>query len=166
MIRSHLYKNMEVTEIKNKKDSESLVLFIDDMFDKWLDKSSFAKENSCCPGRTYDQIKKKIDQMDNCKYEFIICTNAKKVVGMTYISFFDDESLYLGLINVHPEYREKGIFKKILDKAEEICQVKKMKSMRLCTWHKNEKAIHTFLKYGFEVYKQDDKSIELRKNVY
>lgn len=154
---------MEVIEITNQKESNSLIVFLDMMFANWLEKSSFAKENACCPGRTYDQIKEKIEQMDENLYEFIVCMDNEEVVGMTYVSYFDEECLYLGLINVHPEHRKKGVFKELLDKCIEICNAKKMNYMRLCTWQGNEAAIHTFQKYGFEIYEENKKYIELRK---
>lgn len=156
---------MVVKEIIKQKESDCLVTFLDSMFDNWLEKSSFGKENMCCPGRTYDQIKKKIEELDGNPFEFIVCMDGESVVGMTYASYFDEECMYLGLINVHPEYRKRGVFKAILDKAEEICNVKEVKYMRLCTWHGNDVAIHTFQKYGFEVYGEDEKSIELRKYI-
>lgn len=152
--------------IQRVSESKELVKFIDDMFEHWLESSAFAKENACCPGRTKRQILEKIEQIDNSNYEFFVAsTEQGDVVAMLYMSHFDDGSAYLGLINVHPDFRNKKIFTALLEKAVEECRIRDTKYMRLRTWNENKAALSAFEKGGFAVYEKQDSFVELRKNL-
>lgn len=157
---------MKIKVISKKNDSCELIKFIDEMFEEWFEKSCFTKENSCCPGRTKDQIIDKIEKIDDGNYQFIIAIDEQQIVrGMLYISYFDDGSAYLGLINVHPEYRNKNIFKSLLLQAEQECNNRNLQYIRLYTWKDNINAVTVFEKCGFSVCdkEKNQNSIEMRK---
>ena len=157
---------MEIQVIQKVSESKGLVKFIDDMFEHWLESSAFAKENACCPGRTKKQIIEKIDNIENNNYEFLIATTEQeRVVAMLYMSHFDDGSAYLGLINVHPDFRNNKIFKTLLARAEEECRIRGTKYMRLRTWNENEVALAAFSKSGFVVWERQDSFVVLRKDL-
>ena len=66
-------------------------------------------------------------------------------------------SIYIDQICVKPEYRKKGIEKKIINKIKQYCHENGIKRIELSVWSDNQNAKSFFSKSGFDIYLENMK---------
>ncbi len=66
-------------------------------------------------------------------------------------AFAKGETCYIGRLIVHPDFQNRRIGTKLMDKIEEI--FKEAKRFELFTGHKSEKNLYLYQKLGYKVFK-------------
>jgi len=89
-----------------------------------------------------------------------VAKSGNKPVGFAYGSVFREHPLevleFVGNINdvyVLPEFRGKGIGKKLIAKSLNRLKVEGVKAVRLTVLTKNEIAVKLYEKFGFKIYR-------------
>lgn len=71
----------------------------------------------------------------------------------------------LVVIGVHPDYRGGGIFESLMQEFERQALERGVHHLVLSVRPSNERAIHAYRKCGWQVSKQDDRVVEMGKEV-
>jgi ribosomal protein S18 acetylase RimI-like enzyme len=105
---------------------------------------------------TEDQVKTKEANSDNI--ELYLAVDGDEVVGYCGLSEYkeDTESLYIPLLNVHPDYHGQKIGKKLVLRALEKTIELGWPRLDLYTWPGNTKAVPLYKKCGFFWEDRDD----------
>ena len=101
------------------------------------------------------------------KHQFIelnyyVLVENEKVIGLTGLYAYDDNSYWLGWFCVDEKYRNKGYGKKLLDFS--IYKAQKRKFLYLYTENFDEfkKAINLYERYGFELFNKEHQYLYYR----
>ena len=89
--------------------------------------------------------------------KYFVLVENDKVIGLTGLYAYNEKSYWLGWFCVDEKYRNKGFGKKLLDFAIYKAQTKKFLYLYTENSKKFQKARKLYEKYGFELYKQEDK---------
>ena len=106
--------------------------------------------------KQYHDFSKEIKKTTNC---FFIAEIDKKIVGCLSINIFDNYPMYqirkkghFDLLIIHPEYRDKGIGKKLINEGYKWFKEKGIKNFTVTT-HALDKEASKFWKHqGFNEY--------------
>ncbi len=66
-------------------------------------------------------------------------------------AFVKGETCYIGRLIVHPDFQNRGVGTKLMDKIEEIFE--EAERFELFTAHKSEKNLYLYQKLGYKVFK-------------
>ena len=89
------------------------------------------------------------EEMNNMLANFLVAKEDDKVVGFAMCWYIMDEC-HIGNIAVHPDYRQKGIATRLLDKLLEGCKEHGTNSILLEVRVSNIPAQELYKKLGFE----------------
>ena len=89
------------------------------------------------------------EEMNNMLANFLVAKEDDKVVGFAMCWYIMDEC-HIGNIAVHPDYRQKGIATRLLDKLLEGCKEHGTNSILLEVRVSNNPAQELYKKLGFE----------------
>jgi len=101
-----------------------------------------------------------LQEMINADYvELVVAEVDGIVAGSGYarietskLYYKHKQHAYLGFMYVRPEYRGKGINKKIIEALQQWSLSKNIKELRLEVYYDNQPAIQAYIKMGFSKY--------------
>jgi ribosomal protein S18 acetylase RimI-like enzyme len=92
-----------------------------------------------------------------------VCEDERQLVGMAYLvpngnptHIYPDDWSYVRMVGVHPEYRGKGIAKKLTQMCVDYARATNEKIVGLHTSEKMEDARHIYESIGFAIFKEID----------
>lgn len=142
------YRKGHISDLKQLKELgvTSWSQFKDDLSDAYWKKLKSSLSND----ETYSELLFKSD----C----IVCENdAKEIIGMAFLvpsgnpnEIYDTEWCHLRFVSVHPNYRGKGIGKKLTKECISLAIKNNEKIMALHTSEIMNRAIHIYEKIGFK----------------
>lgn len=105
-------------------------------------------------GAHYYDLAKLVDDQDTC---VLLAVSGDTIIGSGYAqirqsrqAFNHEQHGYLGFMYVLPEYRGKGVNKKIVDYLINWCKEREMTCVYLDVYTYNEPAVRAYEKTGFE----------------
>lgn len=84
------------------------------------------------------------------KENFLKATVDGKIRGSVR-AFVKEETCYIGRLIVHPEFHDRGIGTKLMNRIEEA--FKDAKRFELFTGHKSKKNLYLYQKLGYKIFK-------------
>ena len=102
----------------------------------------------------YYDLKALIESIDS---EIIVAVYKKDVIGSSYVCFKQAAPYlkhtyfaYLGFMFVKPEYRGKGVSKRIIEEIKKLARKKNINELRLDVYNDNHSAIKAYEKAGLK----------------
>jgi RimJ/RimL family protein N-acetyltransferase len=132
-----------MTDLERLLEFEQGVIAAERPFDPTLKKEKI----------NYYDIEKMITASD---VEIVIAELNGEIIGSGYARIENakpylqhQQHAYLGFMYAHPDFRGKGINKKIIDALEKWCALQNITELRLDVYQNNESAIKAYEKVGF-----------------
>lgn len=105
--------------------------------------------------------------------KIFVCEDEGKIIGMAYLishgnptSIYPMDWSYIRMVGVHPEYRSRGIAKRLTRMCVDYARQTNEKIVGLHTSEKMEDARHVYESIGFKRYKEIDPIYGMRYWVY
>jgi ribosomal protein S18 acetylase RimI-like enzyme len=105
--------------------------------------------------------------------KIFVCEDAGKIIGMAYLvpngnltSIYPVDWSYVRMVGVHPDYRGKGIARRLTQMCVNYARQTNEKIVGLHTSEKMEDAQHIYESIGFKRYKEIDPIYGMRYWVY
>ncbi|WP_291868989.1 GNAT family N-acetyltransferase [Maribacter sp.] len=139
-----IFRPATLSELDILKDFEQGVISAERPFDSTLKPGSI----------TYYDLRELIQSSES---EIIVAICNDQVIASSYVKIFaakpylkHDFYAYLGFMYVKPEFRGKGVNKKIIAEIKNWCTKKKIYELRLDVYSNNAPAIKAYEKAGFK----------------
>jgi len=97
--------------------------------------------------------------------KFLVIRDRNKVVGCAGVKKLTDEIVEFKRMYILPEYRGKGLGKKLIEVRLECCRSENFKKVVLDTTTRNTKAIKLFKMFGFQETKREGEKIFFEKDL-
>lgn len=137
----------------NSNDWE-FILILKDLGMRWYIEKIYGWDYEIQKQLTIEELN---SNLDNTK---IITINGLDAGVTTFIE--NDDYYEVGLIAVHPDYRNKGVASKIINDYVE--RAKENKKRIIIKTYKDNPAQRLYMRCGFNIYKKDDTHIYLDIN--
>lgn len=143
---------MIFTHMFHEADAPLLRSFVGGMINEWLDQSSMQADVICCPDRTIANVLERYERAINGEALLILAKDGERqtVVGTLVL---EREQRWLRyaeayLLNIHPEYRRRGVGRKLIGQAMCALRRQRVKKVTFKTWEGNEPALAAFSRAG------------------
>ncbi len=98
--------------------------------------------------QTLTEIEKEFEN-----HVFLKAVENKKIIASVRALLIDPKTCYIGRLNVHPDFQNKGIGTKLMKEIESVFQ--ECERFELITGHKSLKNIKLYEKLGYKIFKTE-----------